>query len=65
MIHDQHTLAPLVKGVTGMVASFSGVFISLMAHVEVVLRVLGVGVGLACGIASLISIMRNMPARKK
>jgi hypothetical protein len=36
-----------------------------MSHVELILRVTGVAVGVACGIASLISILRNMPPRKK
>jgi|LakMenEpi03Aug12_release.lakeMendotaPanAssembly.Ray.scaffolds.fasta_scaffold5513344_1 hypothetical protein len=62
---DHHPFGPLLKGVAGMVASFSGVFISLMSHVELILRVTGVAVGVACGIASLISILRNMPPRKK
>jgi hypothetical protein len=62
---EHHPFGPLLKGVTGMVASFSGVFISLMSHVELILRVTGVAVGVACGIASLISILRNMPPRKK
>lgn len=56
---------PLFKGVTGMVASFSGVYISYMAHIEAVLRLSGVALGCACGIASLISIIRNMPPRRK
>jgi hypothetical protein len=62
---EHHPFGPLLKGVAGMVASFSGVFISLMSHVELILRVTGVAVGVACGIASLISILRNMPPRKK
>lgn len=64
MIHEHHTFAPLLKGVTGMVASFSGVYISYMAHIEAFLRVTGVALGCLCGIASLISIIRNMPPRK-
>jgi hypothetical protein len=64
--HEQHyaTFAPFLKGVTGMVASFSGVAISYMAHVEAFLRLTGVALGCLCGIASLISIVRNMPSRK-
>lgn len=61
---EHHPFGPICKGVAGMVASFSGVFISVMSQVEIVLRVAGVAVGVACGIASLISIMRNMPPRK-
>lgn len=61
---EHHPFAPVLKGVVGMIASFSGVFISLMSHLELVLRVTGVAVGVACGIASLISIIRNMPPRK-
>lgn len=64
MISEHHTLAPLLKGVTGMVASFSGVYISYMAHIEAFLRLTGVALGCLCGIASLISIIRNMPPRK-
>ena len=63
---EGHSFAPaFFKGVVGMVASFSGVFISLVSHLELALRVTGVAVGVACGIASLISIIRNMPPRKK
>lgn len=65
MIHDHTPLAAVFKGVTGMVASFGGAFITFMSHIELTLRVLGVAVGVACGIASLISIIRNMPPRKK
>jgi hypothetical protein len=65
MLHDHTAFSPIYKGVAGMVASFSGVFISVMSQVEIILRVVGVGVGVACGIASLISIIRNMPPRKK
>lgn len=61
---EHHPFAPVLKGVAGMIASFSGVFISLMSHLELFLRVTGVAVGVACGIASLISIIRNMPPRK-
>lgn len=64
--NEQHyaTFAPLFKGITGMVASFSGVYISYMAHIEAFLRLTGVALGCLCGIASLISIVRNMPPRK-
>ena len=65
MIPESHTFSPLLKGVTGMVASFGGAFITLMSHVEILLRVLGVGIGVACGVASLVSIIRNMPPRRK
>lgn len=64
MIPIEHP-SPVFKGVVGMIASFSGVFLSVMSQLEMVLRVVGVGVGVACGIASLISILRNMPPRKK
>lgn len=62
--HHYATIAPLFKGVTGMVASFSGVYISYMAHIEAFLRLTGVALGCLCGIASLISIIRNMPPLK-
>lgn len=65
MIPDSHTFSPLLKGVTGMVASFGGAFITFMSHLEIMLRVLGVGIGVACGVASLVSIIRNMPPRKR
>jgi len=64
MISDQNALVPFMKGVTGMVASFSGVYVSYIAHIEVFLRVTGVALGCLCGIASLVSIIRNMPPRK-
>lgn len=65
MMHDQFPMFAVVKGVTGMLASFGGAFITLMSHIEITLRVLGVAVGIACGIASLISIVRNMPPKKR
>ena len=63
MMPEHHTIAPFLKGVTGMVASFSGVYISYMAHIEAFLRLTGVALGCLCGIASLISIIRNMPRK--
>ena len=65
MIPESHTFAPLLKGVTGMVASFGGAALSFVSHLEIALRVLGVGIGVACGVASLVSIIRNMPPRRK
>jgi hypothetical protein len=65
MIPEHHTFSTLFKGVTGMVASFGGAALSFMSHLEIALRVLGVGIGVACGVASLVAIIRNMPPRRK
>jgi hypothetical protein len=65
MIPDHHTFSPLLKGLTGMLASFGGALVTFMSHLELILRVAGVGIGVACGVASLVSIIRNMPPRKK
>ena len=65
MIPDSHTFSPLFKGLTGMLASFGGALVTFMSHLELILRVAGVGIGVACGVASLISIVRNMPPRRK
>jgi hypothetical protein len=48
-----------------MLASFGGALVTFMSHLELILRVAGVGIGVACGVASLISIIRNMPPRRK
>lgn len=65
MIPESHTFGPLFKGLTGMVASFGGALVTFMSHLELILRVAGVGIGVACGVASLVSIIRNMPPRRK
>jgi hypothetical protein len=62
---ESHHFSPVIKGVAGMLASFGGALVTFMSHLEMFLRVAGVAVGVACGIASLISIIRNMPPRKK
>ena len=64
MINEHHALAPLAKGLVGMVASFGGALITFLSHLELILRVTGVGIGVACGVASLISIIRNMPPKR-
>lgn len=65
MMNDMQSWGAVLKGTTGMLASFGGAFVTFMSHVEITLRVVGVAVGVACGIASLVSIYRNMPSRKK
>lgn len=64
MIHEHHALAPVFKGMIGMFASFGGALITFLSHLELILRLTGVAIGVACGVASLVSIIRNMPPKK-
>jgi hypothetical protein len=48
------------KAAVGSTASLGAAAISILPQIEIWLRVLSLAVGLAVGIASLISIIRNM-----
>lgn len=46
-------------GSVGMTATISGTFISLMNQVEAVLRILSLIIGIAVGVLTIISLLRN------
>lgn len=49
----------LTKGFTGVVASVTGVCVSLLPYLETALRFLSLLIGIAVGIVTLISLLRH------
>ena len=59
--HSQ--LSTVERGALGTFASLGSAAVSMVSHVEVYLRVAGLTVGLAVGIVTLISVLKDL--RKK
>lgn len=55
--------ADTAKGFIGIFATAGATGVSLLHHVETWLRIASLGVGVAVGIASLVSIMRRLKKR--
>lgn len=49
----------LTKGITGISAAFGGIFASSMPAIEAWLRVASLMVGIAVGVATLVSLVRK------
>ena len=58
----QH-LTTVERGALGTFASLGSAAVSMVSHVEVYLRVAGLTVGLAVGVVTLISVLKDL--RKK
>ena len=58
----QH-LSTVERGVLGTFASLGSAAVSMVSHLEVYLRVAGLMVGLAVGVVTLISVLKDL--RKK
>ena len=58
----QH-LSTVERGALGTFASLGSAAVSMVSHLEVYLRVAGLTVGLAVGIVTLISVLKDL--RKK
>ena len=56
-------LSTVERGVLGTFASLGSAAVSMVSHLEVYLRVAGLMVGLAVGIVTLISVLKDL--RKK
>jgi hypothetical protein len=54
-----HTFITTVKGTLGMLATGSGLYVSVLPEIEAWLRVISLCVGIAVGTASFISIIRH------
>ena len=59
--HSQ--LSTVERGALGTFASLGSAAVSMVSHLEVYLRVAGLTVGLAVGIVTLISVLKDL--RKK
>ena len=56
-------LSTVERGVLGTFASLGSAAVSMVSHLEVYLRVAGLMVGLAVGVVTLISVLKDL--RKK
>ena len=56
-------LSTVERGALGTFASLGSAAVSMVSHVEVYLRVAGLTVGLAVGVVTLISVLKDL--RKK
>ena len=60
----QH-LTTVERGVLGTFASLGSAAVSMVAHVELYLRIAGLCVGLAVGIVTLISVYHDLRKKQK
>ena len=56
---NAETAVTAVKGFLGIGATSTGVYVSILPKVEAWLRLISLLVGIAVGLASLVSILRN------
>ena len=59
----QH-LSTVERGALGTFASIGSAAVSMVSHLEVYLRVAGLMVGLAVGIVTLISVVKDLQRKK-
>jgi hypothetical protein len=60
-----HHMSTTEKGVLGTVTSIGSSVISMLPHLETTLRVLGLIIGVAVGIATLISVLHDISKKRK
>jgi hypothetical protein len=60
----QHHLSTVERGALGTFASLGSAAVSMVGHLEVYLRVAGLMVGLAVGIVTLISVVKDLRRKK-
>ena len=61
---DQH-LSTVERGALGTFASLGSAAVSMVAHVELYLRIAGLCVGLAVGVITLISVYHDLRKKQK
>jgi len=59
MSAEHSTLSTLERGLLGTVATTGTVAVSFMQTLEVYLRIAGLGIGLAIGVVTLLSVIRD------
>jgi len=60
-----HNFTTTEKGVIGTATSIGSSGISMLPHLETTLRVLGLIIGVAVGIATLISVLHDIRKKRK
>ena len=60
-----HNFTTTEKGVIGTATSIGSSVVSMLPHLETTLRVLGLIIGVAVGIATLISVLHDIRKKRK
>jgi hypothetical protein len=60
-----HHFTTTEKGTIGTVTSIGSSVISMLPHLETTLRVMGLIIGVAVGIATLISVLHDISKKRK
>lgn len=64
MSYLQQHMTTVERGALGTFASLGSAAVSMVSHLEVYLRVAGLMVGLAVGIVTLISVVKDLRRKK-
>jgi hypothetical protein len=64
MSYWQQHMTTVERGALGTFASIGSAAVSMVSHLEVYLRVAGLMVGLAVGVVTLISVVKDLRRKK-
>jgi hypothetical protein len=64
MSYWQQHMTTVERGALGTFASLGSAAVSMVSHLEVYLRVAGLMVGLAVGVVTLISVVKDLRRKK-
>ena len=64
MSYLQQHMTTVERGALGTFASLGSAAVSMVSHLEVYLRVAGLMVGLAVGVVTLISVVKDLRRKK-
>ena len=62
---DADTVSTFAKGTVGLSATSGGLYVSFLPKLEAWLRIISLLIGIAIGVATFISIVRNKSKGKK
>ena len=65
MLHWHHHFTTTEKGLIGTATSIGSSAMSMLPHLETTLRVMGLIIGVAVGIATLISVIHDIKRKRK
>jgi hypothetical protein len=65
MTYWHHHFSTTEKGVIGTATSIGSSVLSMLPHLETTLRVMGLIIGVAVGIATLISVLHDIRKKQK
>jgi hypothetical protein len=65
MLHWHHHFTTTEKGLIGTATSIGSSALSMLPHLETTLRVMGLIIGVAVGIATLVSVLHDIKKKRK